>query len=157
MTRIGRFPRLGGGAVMGLVLAACLSFVGFAQSADGPAARELDARRLFGAAHYENGDFKTAAKEFRRCIELAPDSAADRFNLALVLLRATQYKESLESLDEAQRLALYQEVERRIVAQAPVVFTSHGISAVLVNPELEGYVLTPIGVPQGHRVMLRRD
>ena len=58
--------------------------------------------------------------------------------------------------DVENRLAMYQEAERRIVAQAPVVFTSHGISAVLVNPELEGYVLTPIGVPQWHRVDLRR-
>jgi ABC-type transport system substrate-binding protein len=69
----------------------------------------------------------------------------------------TLLEEARIEADVAQRLALYQEAERRIVAQAPVVFTSHGISAVLVNPDLEGYVLTPIGVPQWHRVDVRRD
>ncbi len=59
--------------------------------------------------------------------------------------------------DVARRMAMYQEAERRIVAQAPVVFTSHGLTAVLVSPALEGYVLTPIGVPQWHRVAVRRD
>ncbi len=58
--------------------------------------------------------------------------------------------------DVAARLAIYQEAERRIVAQAPVIFTSHGISAVLVNPELQGYKLTPIGVPQWHKVEVNR-
>jgi len=48
-------------------------------------------------------------------------------------------------------------VERRIVAQAPVIFTSHGLSAVLVNPELQGYELTPIGVPQWHHVAVQRS
>ncbi len=58
--------------------------------------------------------------------------------------------------DVQKRIGMYQEVERQIVAQAPVVFTSHGLSAVLVSPDLEGYVLTPIGVPQWHRVGVRR-
>jgi len=58
--------------------------------------------------------------------------------------------------DVQRRLAMYQEAERRIVDEAPVVFTSHGLSAVLVSPDLEGYVLTPIGVPQWHRVGVRR-
>lgn len=58
--------------------------------------------------------------------------------------------------DVALRLAMYQEAERRIVEAAPVVFTNHDISAVLVNPDLEGYQLTPIGVPQWHRVIKQR-
>jgi ABC-type transport system substrate-binding protein len=58
--------------------------------------------------------------------------------------------------DVQQRLAMYQEIERRIVAAAPVVFTSHGISAVLVKPGLEGYVLTPIGIPQWQHVTKQR-
>jgi len=56
-----------------------------------------------------------------------------------------------------ERLAMYQEAERRIVAQAPVIFASHGISAVLVNPELQGYELTPIGVRQWHLVEVNRS
>ena len=58
--------------------------------------------------------------------------------------------------DAQKRIELYQEVERRIVDQAPVVFTSHGLAAVLVSPDLDGYVLTPIGVPQWHRVAVQR-
>jgi len=59
--------------------------------------------------------------------------------------------------DVNKRLGVYQEAERRIVKEAPVVFTSHGISAVLVSPDLQGYELTPIGVPQWHRVNVQRD
>ncbi len=54
--------------------------------------------------------------------------------------------------DVDRRLAMYQEIERQVVAAAPVVFTSHGISAVLVKPALDGYQLTPIGIPQWHHV-----
>jgi len=70
-------------------------------------ARELDTRRLHGTGYYENGDFKAAAREFGRAIELAPDSAADRFNLALVYTRAAkpeQYDEALSLLDQAGQL-----------------------------------------------------
>jgi ABC-type transport system substrate-binding protein len=56
--------------------------------------------------------------------------------------------------NSATRLALYQEAERLIVAQAPVVFVSHGVSAVLVKPRLQNYVPTPIGVTQWHEVSL---
>ena len=59
--------------------------------------------------------------------------------------------------DVNKRLGMYQEAERQIVQQAPVVFTSHGLSAVLVNPDLQGYELTPIGVPQWHLVNVQRD
>jgi oligopeptide transport system substrate-binding protein len=59
--------------------------------------------------------------------------------------------------DVSRRLALYQEAERRIVEAAPVVFIEHSISAVLVSPRLEGYELTPIGIPQWHRVSKKRD
>ncbi len=59
--------------------------------------------------------------------------------------------------DVPRRLALYQDAERRIVEAAPVVFTEHSISAVLASPNLEGYELTPIGIPQWHRVSKKRD
>ncbi len=54
--------------------------------------------------------------------------------------------------DAPTRLALYADIEKRIVEEAPVVFTTHSINAVLVNPELKGYTLAPIGVRQWHRV-----
>ncbi len=59
--------------------------------------------------------------------------------------------------DVARRMALYAEIEAQIVAEAPVVFVSHGLTAVLVSPDLEGYVLTPFGVRQWHRVDVNRN
>ncbi|MCA9926993.1 MAG: peptide ABC transporter substrate-binding protein [Anaerolineales bacterium] len=58
--------------------------------------------------------------------------------------------------DVPARLAQYADIERRIVADAPVVFVSYGETAVLVSPALKNYVLTPIGVPQWHRVAVVR-
>lgn len=56
--------------------------------------------------------------------------------------------------DVAARMSQYAAIEQQIIADAPVVFTSHGLTAVLVKPHLQNYVLTPIGVPQWHRVRL---
>jgi oligopeptide transport system substrate-binding protein len=49
--------------------------------------------------------------------------------------------------DVARRIALYQQVEQIIVNDAPVLFTVHGLSFVLVKPYVKGYVLTPIDIP----------
>jgi oligopeptide transport system substrate-binding protein len=49
--------------------------------------------------------------------------------------------------DVAKRLQLYQQAEQLIVNDAPVIFTVHSLSHVLVKPYVQGYVLTPIGVP----------
>ena len=87
-----------------LIVFVCLGTVALAGAPEQEVARELDARRLVGTAHYENGDFKSAAKEFRRCIELSADSAPDRFNLALVLARATEYEDALRLLQQAEQL-----------------------------------------------------
>ena len=59
--------------------------------------------------------------------------------------------------DVDTRLALYAEAERQIVSAAPVVFISHGATAVLVKPYVENYQLVPIGVPQWDRVTLNRN
>ncbi len=67
-------------------------------------AAELDRQRLIGAAHYENDDFNAAAAAFRRCLELAPDSAEDHFNLALTLMRDTAYDEALRILERVEEL-----------------------------------------------------
>jgi ABC-type oligopeptide transport system substrate-binding subunit len=65
-------------------------------------------------------------------------------------------EEARTESDVGRRLTLYQEIERLIVADAPVVFVAHSLSAVLVKPELQGYVLTPIGVAQWHLVSKER-
>ena len=49
--------------------------------------------------------------------------------------------------DSSRRIALYQQAEQIIVDDAPVLFTTHGLSFQLVKPYVKGYVLTPIDVP----------
>lgn len=66
------------------------------------------------------------------------------------LLEAARVERDIE-----KRLALYAEIEQRIVAQAPEIFIAHGLTAVLVNPRLVGYQLTPIGVRQWHQVSIK--
>lgn len=58
--------------------------------------------------------------------------------------------------DVDARLAQYTEIERRIVADAPAIFVSHSLQAALISPDLDGYVLTPLGVRQWHRVGVER-
>lgn len=58
--------------------------------------------------------------------------------------------------DVSERMAHYQAIEQEIVADAPVVFLVHSLSAVLVKPYVEGYVQTPLGVAQWHRLKLNR-
>lgn len=59
--------------------------------------------------------------------------------------------------DVAQRLARYREIETAVIEAAPSVFVSHDLSATLVKPYLQGYELTPIGIPQWHRVRVVRE
>lgn len=58
--------------------------------------------------------------------------------------------------DVNKRLALYAEIEQKLVGAAPTVFVSHSLSAVLVKPALQNYVLTPIGIAQWPFVTLAR-
>jgi ABC-type transport system substrate-binding protein len=46
-----------------------------------------------------------------------------------------------------QRIALYQEAEKIIVQDAPVLFTTHSLSFELVKPYVKGYRFTPIAIP----------
>ncbi len=93
---------------MPLLRAGVLALVGvvLAMPSDKEVAEELDARRLIGKAYYENAEtppqFIPAADEFRRCIALAPDSAVDRFNLGLTLMRAEKFEQALVTLKEAR-------------------------------------------------------
>jgi oligopeptide transport system substrate-binding protein len=49
--------------------------------------------------------------------------------------------------DVEKRIQLYQQAEQMIVDDAPVLFTTHSLSHVLVKPYVKGFVLTPIDVP----------
>ncbi len=54
--------------------------------------------------------------------------------------------------DVQTRLQQYANVENQIIDEAAYVFVSHGIASILVQPRVQGYVLTPVGIPQWHRV-----
>jgi oligopeptide transport system substrate-binding protein len=58
--------------------------------------------------------------------------------------------------DVAARMAAYAGIESDIVADAPAVFISHPLTAVLVSQALQGYVLTPFGVRQWPQVAVQR-
>jgi oligopeptide transport system substrate-binding protein len=47
----------------------------------------------------------------------------------------------------SRRIQLYQQAEQIIVNDAPVLFTTHSMSYVLVKPYIQGYVLTTIDFP----------
>jgi oligopeptide transport system substrate-binding protein len=49
--------------------------------------------------------------------------------------------------DVGKRIAMYQQAEQMIVDDAPVLFTTHSLSYLLVKPYVKGYVFTPIDVP----------
>ena len=49
--------------------------------------------------------------------------------------------------DASKRIGLYQQAEQMIVDDAPVLFTTHNLSYVLVKPYIKGFVLTPIDIP----------
>jgi oligopeptide transport system substrate-binding protein len=49
--------------------------------------------------------------------------------------------------DVNKRIMMYQQAEQMIVDDAPVLFTTHGLSYVLVKPYVKGYVVTPIAIP----------
>ena len=60
--------------------------------------------RNLGKAYYENPTtHKEAAEEFRKALELAPDSAREHLNYGLALLRANQLNEGVAELESVQR------------------------------------------------------
>ena len=58
--------------------------------------------------------------------------------------------------DPQARLGLYGEIEAALIEAAPAVYVSHSLAATLVKPYIESYHLTPIGVPQWHRLRIER-
>ena len=50
--------------------------------------------------------------------------------------------------DVTKRIELYQQAERMIVDEAPVLFTVHSLSFQLVQPYVKGFIYTPISIPQ---------
>lgn len=48
--------------------------------------------------------------------------------------------------DVSKRIQMYQQAEQMIVEDAPVLFTAHSLSYMLVKPYLKGFGLTPIDI-----------
>ncbi len=88
----------------------CLVTVGLAiwlaSAADATRAAQdrLWRHRNLGKAFYENPTTqKESAAEFKKALDLAPDSARERVNYGLALLRAGQTKEGVVELEKAQK------------------------------------------------------
>ncbi|MBM3773538.1 MAG: tetratricopeptide repeat protein [Acidobacteria bacterium] len=64
----------------------------------------LAERRNLGKAFYENpATQQQAVEEFRKALDLAPDSARERLNFGLALLRAGRTAEAIGELEKAQK------------------------------------------------------
>lgn len=48
--------------------------------------------------------------------------------------------------DETKRFGLYQEVEKQVVSQAPIIPLYHDITYVLAKPYVKGFTLSPLGL-----------
>ncbi len=55
---------------------------------------------------------------------------------------------------EADRLAMYQQAEQLVVGDAPCLPLWHGTNYILVEPDVKGYELSPLGVPDLSKVYL---
>ena len=90
--------------VPGLALPAVVLFVLHGASASRQQQDLLWHYRNLGKAFYENPTTqKEAVTEFKKALDLAPDSARERVNYGLALLRAGQTKEGVTELAEAQK------------------------------------------------------
>jgi tetratricopeptide (TPR) repeat protein len=104
MSRGRAWRRVAGGALvlLGLGVAMTLLFAG----AGGDAAEALWQHRNLGKAFYENPTTQAqAAEELRQALALAPDSARERLNYGLALLKAGRTAEGVAELERVQRQA----------------------------------------------------
>ncbi len=58
----------------------------------------------------------------------------------------TLLKQAAVEMDEAKRWELYQEAERRILADAPIIPLYNDIEYMLVKPYVKGFTVTPMGI-----------
>ena len=56
--------------------------------------------------------------------------------------------------DGADRLAMYQQAEQLLVGDAPCLPLWHGANYILVKPDVKGYELSPLGVPDLTKVYI---
>ncbi len=84
-------------AVSALLVAGCLSRAEPAPVASAADADLARARNL-GVAEYQNEEYGRAMAQFQRAVALAPDSAADRINVAISALKASDHETATAAL-----------------------------------------------------------
>ncbi|GAB4115121.1 MAG: hypothetical protein Fur005_23070 [Roseiflexaceae bacterium] len=57
--------------------------------------------------------------------------------------------------DVATRIALYQQAEQHITEQAAAIFLYHSTTQLLIQPRVEGFVITPISIPIERYISIR--
>jgi oligopeptide transport system substrate-binding protein len=57
--------------------------------------------------------------------------------------------------DVATRIALYQQAEQHITEQAAAIFLYHGTTQLLIQPRVEGFIITPISIPIERYISIR--
>jgi Tfp pilus assembly protein PilF len=73
-------------------------------SAESAKREQLLSHRNLGKAFYENPTTQmNAVEEFRKALEFAPDSAQERVNYGLALLRAGKTEDGIKELEQAQK------------------------------------------------------
>ncbi|MEX2261885.1 MAG: tetratricopeptide repeat protein [Bryobacteraceae bacterium] len=91
-------------AVLALTTAAVAVFLMVGSPDAGPAEDRLWHHRNLGKAFYENPTTQIqAVDEFKKALDLAPDSARERLNYGLSLLRAGKTKEGIDEIEKAQK------------------------------------------------------
>lgn len=64
-------------------------------------------------------------------------------------------EQAREELDPDIRLALYQEIEARLLEDYAVIPISHDVTYKLVNPRIKGFQITPLGAPIIHLLSIK--
>ena len=87
-----------------IVLAATIVRLKISVAAETPVAEQLSIHRNLGKAFYENPTTHAqAVDEFKKALDLAPDSARERVNYGLALLHDGKTKEGIAELEKAQK------------------------------------------------------
>jgi oligopeptide transport system substrate-binding protein len=66
------------------------------------------------------------------------------------------HDEAATEQDKTERLSMYQQAEQLIVDDAPCLPLFHGTNYILVEPYVEGYKLSPLGIPDLSKVYINK-
>jgi Flp pilus assembly protein TadD len=92
------------GTVIRITVLAAAAMLLLAQDPQAAKHEQIARHRNLGKAFYENPTTQLkAVDEFRAALELAPDSARERVNYGLALLRAGKTEEGIRELEKAQK------------------------------------------------------